>query len=58
MHRAFEGDLKCMFNNDNATKLVLQVRLLRDQDGEKDDDEGDEDIFFKKIEQKLLEVNL
>lgn len=54
------GDLKCIFSNDNAEKLVLQIRFKNDESGsgggEKDGgDEGqDDDIFLRKIEENLL----
>jgi DNA-directed RNA polymerase II subunit RPB1 len=49
----YAGDLRCIFNNDNETPLVLQVRINNDENEE--DAEGlDEDLFLKQIEGNLL----
>jgi DNA-directed RNA polymerase II subunit RPB1 len=46
------GDLKCIFSNDNAPKLVLQIRFKNDENDK--DDDGQDDIFLKKVEENLL----
>ena len=36
----YEGSLKCIFNDDNASKLILRIRLIKaDDDHEHDDDD-------------------
>jgi DNA-directed RNA polymerase II subunit RPB1 len=52
----FSGDLKCIFNSDNAKELVLQVRMSGDDKHDADDatDDPDDDLFLKKIESNLL----
>lgn len=51
----FEGDLRCIFSNDNAEQLVLQIRMTNEGDAEQNkEDIVEEDLFLKKIEQNLL----
>jgi len=52
----FAGDLKCIFNSDNSTPLVLQIRLISDEGKDKDEtvEDADEDLFLKKVEHNLL----
>jgi DNA-directed RNA polymerase II subunit RPB1 len=35
--------LNCIFNNDNAEKLVLRIRIMNSEEG-KEDDEDQSDI--------------
>lgn len=50
---------KCIFSNDNAAKLVLQIRFKNDE-GEKSDasaeESSDDDVFLKKVESSLLDT--
>ncbi|KAK9808301.1 hypothetical protein WJX73_009827 [Symbiochloris irregularis] len=49
----FQSELMCIFNDDNAEKLVLRIRILEDEvekEGVSDHDEQ----FLKKIESTLL----
>ena len=59
------GDLKAIHSNDNASKLVLQIRFKQDDSNhDKSDDindndqlnSGDDDIFLKKVEENLLDT--
>jgi DNA-directed RNA polymerase II subunit RPB1 len=59
----FGEDLNCIFNDDNAEKLVLRIRVLHNTSTDKDDSEegGEEavdkmqdDQFLKLIEQNIL----
>ena len=58
----FGSDLKCIFTDDNAEQLVLRIRLLNKGFSAIADDEGlgnaaldkDEDIFLRKVEERLL----
>jgi DNA-directed RNA polymerase II subunit RPB1 len=55
IHADFEGELHCIFNDDNAPKLVLRIRILTgDDDGGGDDKADYDDAFLKKIEGTLL----
>eukprot|EP00192_Tetraselmis_astigmatica_P001786 CAMPEP_0117656308 /NCGR_PEP_ID=MMETSP0804-20121206/4737_1 /TAXON_ID=1074897 /ORGANISM="Tetraselmis astigmatica, Strain CCMP880" /LENGTH=1576 /DNA_ID=CAMNT_0005462705 /DNA_START=256 /DNA_END=4982 /DNA_ORIENTATION=- len=60
----FEDDLTCIFNDDNAEKLILRIRVM-DSDpgagakggGDAGDDappEEDEDVFLRQIEANML----
>lgn len=59
INQEWKGDLKAIFSNDNAPKLVLQIRFKNDE-GDKDggamEDSGDDDVFLKKVEESLLET--
>ena len=52
-------DLHCIFSNDNAKKLVLQVRMAGENAAEGGDDKNldnsGEDEFLKSIQQSILE---
>ena len=60
----FGEDLNCIFNDDNAEKLILRIRVLHNCATDKDDTEeggGDDavdkmqdDQFLKLIEQNIL----
>ncbi|XLU31412.1 hypothetical protein S245_067478, partial [Arachis hypogaea] len=51
----FDDDLKCIFNYDNAEKLILRIRIVNDEAhrGEIQDDSAD-DGFLKRIESNML----
>jgi len=52
----FEDDLTCIFNDDNAEKLILRIRVM-DSGGEKGDEDTnaeDEDVFLRQIEANML----
>lgn len=57
---AFGADLNCIFNDDNAEKLVLRIRIVKSVESkfeENNDDEANElsdDMFLKAIESTLL----
>lgn len=59
---AFGQDLNCIFNDDNAEKLVLRIRIVKNGEGdskfeENNEDERNElsdDMFLKAIESTLL----
>ena len=67
INEIWKDDLKCLFSNDNAENLVLQIRLMKGE-GENEDDvqmndnenqEDGEDTFLRRLEDKLLnEVEL
>ena len=56
----WNGDLKAIFSNDNAAKLVLQIRFKQDDadkgsgGGAEGEEMQDDDIFLKKVEENLL----
>lgn len=60
----FGEDLNCIFNDDNAEKLVLRIRVMHNNPGEKMDEGGgdgeeqvdkmQDDQFLKLIEQNIL----
>ncbi|KAK2079991.1 hypothetical protein QBZ16_002386 [Prototheca wickerhamii] len=58
INAGFEDELHCIFNDDNAEKLVLRIRVLTDSGGDKGDadalDEEEDDVFLKKIETSML----
>eukprot|EP01084_Bolivina_argentea_P036771 67993_1 len=66
INEIWKDDLKCLFSNDNAENLVLQIRLMKNDvdvgDSEamvQDDDADGEDTFLRRLEDKLLnEVEL
>ncbi|BDA48126.1 probable DNA-directed RNA polymerase II subunit RPB1 [Coccomyxa sp. Obi] len=51
----FEDELTCIFNDDNAEKLILRIRVLNDE-GSKDAEAQSEtdDVFLRKIEATML----
>ncbi|GER30894.1 DNA-directed RNA polymerase [Striga asiatica] len=49
----FGDDLTCIFNDDNAEKLILRVRLSNDEDDGNEAHE-DDDVFMMKIESNIL----
>ncbi|KMZ61970.1 DNA-directed RNA polymerase [Zostera marina] len=54
----FSDDLSCIFNDDNAEKLILRVRIMNDDAPKNelgfDDDALEDDVFLKKIESNML----
>jgi DNA-directed RNA polymerase II subunit RPB1 len=60
----FADDLHCLFNDDNADKLILRIRLFLDEDGGKGGGGGgdgaavegvvEDDVFLKRIEGSML----
>jgi len=58
INAVFEGELHCLFNDDNADKLILRIRILSEEGGKDDGGAGGEDqvddIFLKRIEGSML----
>ncbi|KAK3224411.1 hypothetical protein Dsin_011436 [Dipteronia sinensis] len=52
----FDDDLTCIFNDDNAEKLILRIRIMNDEapKGELTDESAEDDVFLKKIESNML----
>lgn len=52
----FDDDLTCIFNDDNAEKLILRIRIMNDEapKGEANDESAEDDVFLKKIESNML----
>ncbi|VFR02519.1 unnamed protein product [Cuscuta campestris] len=52
----FDDDLTCIFNDDNAEKLILRIRIMNEEapKGELDDVSAEDDVFLKKIETNML----
>ncbi|KAL6222224.1 hypothetical protein ACLB2K_005616 [Fragaria x ananassa] len=52
----FDGDLTCIFNDDNAEKLILRIRIMNEETpkGESQDESAEDDVFLKKIESNML----
>ncbi|AEE86573.1 DNA-directed RNA polymerase II subunit 1 [Arabidopsis thaliana] len=52
----FDDDLTCIFNDDNAQKLILRIRIMNDEGpkGELQDESAEDDVFLKKIESNML----
>ncbi|MQM10300.1 hypothetical protein Taro_043192 [Colocasia esculenta] len=52
----FDDDLTCIFNDDNADKLILRIRIMNDDapKGELQDESAEDDVFLKKIESNML----
>ncbi|PSC72236.1 DNA-directed RNA polymerase II subunit 1 [Micractinium conductrix] len=52
----FEDELHCLFNDDNADKLILRIRLMMDEPNKGGDGEEvqEDDVFLKKIESSML----
>jgi DNA-directed RNA polymerase II subunit RPB1 len=56
INREFDDDLSCIFNDDNADKLILRIRITNDDapKGEIQDESAEDDVFLKKIEGNML----
>ncbi|GFP88230.1 DNA-directed RNA polymerase ii subunit 1 [Phtheirospermum japonicum] len=55
INREFDDDLVCIFNDDNAEKLILRVRIMNDEPPQGVvHDEAEDDVFLKKIEGCML----
>ncbi|KAL8143181.1 hypothetical protein V2J09_016213 [Rumex salicifolius] len=52
----FDDDLTCIFNDDNAEKLILRIRIMNDEapKGEIQDESAEDDVFLKRIESNML----
>lgn len=55
----FGDDLNCIFNDDNAEKLVLRIRIMNNDDAKFQDEEEqldkmDDDVFLRCIEANML----
>ncbi|KAH0971039.1 hypothetical protein GBA52_023195 [Prunus armeniaca] len=52
----FDDDLTCIFNDDNAEKLILRIRIMNAEapKGELVDESAEDDVFLKKIESNML----
>jgi len=56
INREFDGDLSCIYNDDNADKLILRLRIINDEAsrGEILDESTKDEVFLKKIESNML----
>ncbi|XP_060536772.1 DNA-directed RNA polymerase II subunit RPB1-like [Cylas formicarius] len=61
INAGFGDDLNCIFNDDNAEKLVLRIRIMNNgedtkfgEGGEEDVDKMDDDMFLRCIESNML----
>eukprot|EP00268_Persea_americana_P050154 TRINITY_DN5435_c0_g1_i2.p1 TRINITY_DN5435_c0_g1~~TRINITY_DN5435_c0_g1_i2.p1 ORF type:complete len:1081 (+),score=199.01 TRINITY_DN5435_c0_g1_i2:183-3425(+) len=56
INHEFDDDLTCIFNDDNAEKLILRIRIMNDEGpkGEMQDESSEDDVFLKKIESNML----
>merc|ERR1712241_526914 len=59
INAGFGDDLNCIFNDDNAEKLVLRIRIMNteDKDDGGDEDQADkmeDDMFLRCIEANML----
>ncbi|GBG86864.1 hypothetical protein CBR_g42147 [Chara braunii] len=51
----FNDDLTCIFNDDNAEKLILRIRIMNEETGKGEvADASEDDVFLKKIESNML----
>ncbi|KAK4346968.1 hypothetical protein RND71_033307 [Anisodus tanguticus] len=51
----FDDDLTCIFNDDNAEKLILRIRIMNDEAPKGElDESAEDDVFLKKIESNML----
>lgn len=51
----FDDDLTCIFNDDNAEKLILRIRIMNDEAPKGEvADQSEDDVFLKKIESNML----
>jgi DNA-directed RNA polymerase II subunit RPB1 len=61
INAGFGDDLNCIFNDDNAEKLVLRIRIMNSEDRKFEQDEDEEqvdkmedDVFLRCIEANML----
>ena len=59
INAGFGDDLNCIFNDDNAEKLVLRIRIMNADDGkdtgdEEQADKMEDDMFLRCIEANML----
>ncbi|XP_041482735.1 DNA-directed RNA polymerase II subunit RPB1-like [Lytechinus variegatus] len=59
INAGFGDDLNCIFNDDNAEKLVLRIRIMNSdenkfQDEEEQVDKMEDDVFLRCIESNML----
>ena len=51
INAGFGDDLNCIFNDDNAEKLVLRIRIMNSDDGKDDEEEQadkmEDDMFLR-----------
>eukprot|EP00246_Nothoceros_aenigmaticus_P012765 TRINITY_DN409_c0_g1_i1.p1 TRINITY_DN409_c0_g1~~TRINITY_DN409_c0_g1_i1.p1 ORF type:complete len:1108 (-),score=233.51 TRINITY_DN409_c0_g1_i1:779-3940(-) len=51
----FDDDLTCIFNDDNAEKLILRIRIMNDEAPKGEvSEQSEDDVFLKKIESNML----
>ncbi|XP_035714876.1 DNA-directed RNA polymerase II subunit RPB1 isoform X2 [Folsomia candida] len=54
INAGFGDDLNCIFNDDNAEKLVLRIRIMNSEDGSKFGGAGDEEDSADKMEDDMF----
>lgn len=59
INAGFGDDLNCIFNDDNAEKLVLRIRIMNSDDNKFQDEEEtvdkmEDDMFLRCIEANML----
>jgi DNA-directed RNA polymerase II subunit RPB1 len=61
INAGFGDDLNCIFNDDNAEKLVLRIRIMNSEESKFQQDEEEEqvdkmedDVFLRCIEANML----
>ncbi|XP_014262669.1 DNA-directed RNA polymerase II subunit RPB1 [Cimex lectularius] len=59
INAGFGDDLNCIFNDDNAEKLVLRIRIMNSDDGKMNEEEEsvdkmEDDMFLRCIEANML----
>ncbi|TMS02019.1 DNA-directed RNA polymerase II subunit RPB1 [Larimichthys crocea] len=59
INAGFGDDLNCIFNDDNAEKLVLRIRIMNSDENKFQEDEEvvdkmDDDVFLRCIESNML----
>ena len=56
MNLEFDDDLTCIFNDDNAEKIIPCIRIMNEEGpkGESQDQNSEDDVFFKKLESNML----
>ncbi|CAN0918886.1 DNA-directed RNA polymerase II subunit RPB1 [Linum grandiflorum] len=55
INQEFDDDLTCIFNDDNAEKLILRIRIMSDEAPKGElDSSAEDDVFLKRIESNML----